>query len=89
MIFFSRFKGFMFTKNIDYCLKFAHCNSIHTFFMYESIDVVMTDIDNKVLYIFINVKPWRVILPKKNVYNVFEFPSGSIKNDIASLKVVK
>lgn len=29
--FFSRLKGFMFTKNIDKALLFDRCNSIHTF----------------------------------------------------------
>ena len=44
--FFSRLKGFMFTKNIDKALLFDRCNSIHTFFMKENIDVIMCDKDN-------------------------------------------
>ena len=78
--FYDRFRGLMFTRNIDYCLRFKNCNSIHTFFMLEPIDVVMTDIDNNVLFIFNNVRPWRVILPKKGVYNTYEFPGGSVHN---------
>ena len=41
--FFDRFKGFMFKKNINLCLCFPKCNSIHTFFMLKPIDVIMTD----------------------------------------------
>lgn len=76
----SRFKGLMFTKIFDYCLRFRKCNSIHTFFMYTPIDVIMTDRDNNILYIFKDLKPWRIILPKKGVYNTYELPSGSIDN---------
>ena len=85
--FYERFKGLMFTKNFDYCLRFSKCNSIHTFFMLENIDVVMTDINNNVLYIYNNVKPWRVILPKKNVYHIYELPGGSIGNTVKSISV--
>ena len=45
--FFSRLKGFMFTINIDKALLFDRCNSIHTFFMKENIDVIMCDKDNR------------------------------------------
>jgi hypothetical protein len=64
-------------KQLDYGLCFPKCNSIHTFFMFQSIDVVMTDESNKILYIYRNFKPWKVILPKKNVYFTYELPSNS------------
>ena len=80
--FFNRFKGFMFTRNINYGLCFPKCNSIHTMFMLKPIDVVMTDKDFKVLYIFKNVKPYRIILPKKNVYYTFEFPANKLEFNI-------
>ena len=76
--FFTRLKGFMFTKNINYGLCFPKCNSIHTIFMFKPIDVIMTDKDYNVLYIFKNVKPYRIILPKKNVYYTFEFPINKL-----------
>jgi len=85
--FYDRFKGLMFTRDFDYCVRFGKCNSIHTFFMSTNIDVVMTDIDNNVLFVFKNVSPWRVILPKKDVYNVYELPGGSVKHSIKKVKV--
>ena len=85
--FYSRFKGLMFVKDFDYCMGFYKCNSIHTFFMCTNIDVVMTDKDNNVLFVFKNLKPWKVILPKKDVYSVFEFPAGSINSNIKKIKV--
>ena len=76
----QRLLGLMFKKNIDYCLLFKKCNSIHTFFMKEKIDVVMTDKNNKVIYIKKNMKKNRIILPKKNVYYTYEFPNNFIKD---------
>ena len=72
--FLSRLKGFMFNKNINICLCFPKCNSIHTFFMLKPIDVIMTDKDYKIIYIFKNLKPYKFILPKKNVFYTFELP---------------
>lgn len=76
--FFNRLLGLMFKKNIDYALCFPKCNSIHTFFMFNPIDVIMTDKDYNILYIFKNVKPNKIILPKKNVYYTFEFPVNKV-----------
>ena len=76
----ERLFGLMFKKNINYCLLFKKCNSIHTFFMRENIDVVMTDKNNKILFIKKNMKKNRIILPKKGVYNTYEFPANFIKN---------
>lgn len=80
--FFNRFKGFMFTKNIKHGLCFPKCNSIHTMFMLKPIDVVMTDKNFKILYIFKKVKPYRIILPKKDVYYTFEFPINELEFEI-------
>ncbi len=74
--FFSRLKGFMFCKKIDRALLFNKCNSIHTFFMYNNIDVIMCNNDNIVLYYYNNFKKNKIILPKKGVSKVFETPSS-------------
>ena len=86
---FNRFLGLMFKKNIDYGLCFPKCNSIHTFFMKESIDVIMTDKDYNILYIFNNLKPNKIILPKKNVYYTFELPMNKFKFNINEKLKVK
>lgn len=78
--FWKKFSGFMFKKNIDYALLFKNCNGIHTFFMKEEIDVILTDKENNILYLYPNLKKWRVLLPKKNVYNTYELPKGTIKD---------
>ena len=73
--FYSRLMGFMFKKNINYALLFNRCNSIHTFFMKENIDVIMCDKDNYILYFYSNLPKNRIVLPKKGVRKVYETPS--------------
>lgn len=79
---FNRFKGFMFKKNINTPLVFPKCNSIHTFFMLKPIDIIMTDKNFNILYIYKKFKPWHIILFKKNVYYTFEFPINKYKFNI-------
>jgi len=74
--FYSRLKGFMFAKDIKHALLFNKCNSIHTFFMKENIDVIMCDKENKVLYFYNNFSKNKIILPKKGVSKVIETPSN-------------
>ena len=76
----DRLFGLMFKENINYCLLFKKCNSIHTFFMKEKIDIVMTDKNNRILYIKKGLDKNRIILPKKGVYNTYEFPNNFIKD---------
>ena len=72
--FFSRLRGFMFKNNIYYALLFNKCNSIHTFFMKENIDVIMCDKNNVILYYYNNLGKNKVILPKINVDKTIELP---------------
>lgn len=87
--YFKRLKGLMFKKNIDYALLFKKCNGIHTFFMKEEIDVILTDKNNNILYTYTSLKPWKIILPKKNVYNTYELPKGSITKKTKSIKITE
>ena len=70
--------GLMGKTNIDYALLFR-CNGIHTFFMKESIDIILTDKNYKILYLYKNLKKNKIILPKKKVYYTIELPNNSIK----------
>lgn len=86
---FNRFLGFMLKKNITYGLCFPKCNSIHTFFMLKPIDVIMTDKNYNILYIYKNFKQNKIILPKKHVYYTFELPINKFKLDINEKLKVK
>ena len=84
--FFSRLIGNMFTKNIK-PLVFNHCNSIHTFFMKKNIDVLMFDKNKKHIKTYENLRPWKIIFPKKNTYYIVELAAKTIKgNDLIILK---
>ena len=72
--FFKRLKGFMFTKNINYSLCFPKCNSVHTFFMRENINIIMTDKDDNILLIEKNVSKNKVV-SCKNAYYTYELPN--------------
>ena len=87
--FFSRLKGFMFTKNIDKALLFDRCNSIHTFFMKENIDVIMCDKDNTILYYYKDLSKNKVILPKKGIRKVYETPRYYFNIEIGKKMIIK
>ena len=72
--FFKKLFGLMNKKNINYGIRINNCNSIHTFFMKENIDVIMCDNNNKILFYYKDLQKNRIILPKKNVKKVFETP---------------
>lgn len=71
----KRFKGFMFEKKkIITGKRFPRCNSIHTFFMFQNIDIIMTNQNNQIIKMYPNLKKERIILPKKHVYYTYELP---------------
>ena len=73
----DRFLGLMFKHEISN-LCFPKCKSIHTFFMFENIDVIFTDKNKKVIKIYKNVKPNRIIIDK-NAYYVYELKKDTYK----------
>ncbi len=77
--FIKKLKGLMFIKEFNYILKFK-TNGIHTFFMKTNIDVILTDKEDKILYIYRNLKPNKIILPKRKVKYTYEMPVNYIKN---------
>ena len=87
--FMKRLKGFMFQKNINYALLFNNCNSIHTFFMKENIDVIMCDKNNIVMYHYKNLGKNKVIWPKRGVSKVFETPSLYFDIEIGEEMIIK
>lgn len=87
--FYSRFMGFMFQKKIDRALLFDKCNSVHTFFMKEKIDIVMCNKENVVLFYYPNVNKGKIILPKKGVTKVFETPSSYFNIEKGKKMIIK
>ena len=76
----DRLCGFMFKKDIITSgLLFKKCNSIHTFFMFQPIDIIMTDKGNNIVYKKEYLKPNHIIKPIKGAYSTYELPVDSIK----------
>lgn len=79
--FYKRLTGLIGKKNIDYGILFPKCNSIHTYFMKENIDIVGLDENNEVIYKYENLDKNRVIKinydTKKT--SILEMPANSTK----------
>ena len=79
--FYKRLKGLMGKTNINYGLLIPKCNSIHTYFMKENIDIVGLDVNNEVIYKYENLDKNRVIkinYPSK-LTSILEMPALSTK----------
>ena len=88
----ERLNGLIGKTNIDYGMLFKKCNSIHTFFMKENIDVIGLDNNNKIIYIYENLGKNRIIKinNKLSETSILELPKGLSKyfklNDIIKLQ---
>ena len=88
----ERLYGLMGKKNINYGMLFDKCNSIHTFFMKENIDIIGLNQNNTVIYKYENLGKNRIIVIHNEISNtkVLELPQGYAKfinmNDTLVLK---
>lgn len=79
--FIKRFLGYMFRKNPHYdVILIKPCNSIHTFFMKFSIDVLFIDEHMEVIKKIEGLRPGKAIMPLKNCQMVIEGKAGTFKN---------
>ena len=77
--FYDRLTGLMGKKNINYGILFKNCNSIHTFFMQEEIDVVALNQNNEIIFKVVALpknKVFKVSKPQKNT-TILELPKNS------------
>ncbi|MDD6224006.1 MAG: hypothetical protein PUB18_03305 [bacterium] len=78
--FLERFKGFMFVlKPIEVGLRFPKRCFLHTYFICQDIDIIMTDKNHKIIKLYPNFASERIIFPKRGVYYTYELPCGSIQ----------
>lgn len=79
--FFSRAIGLIEKKSFPdaQALVIKPCNSIHTFFMKFPIDVLFVNKNNKIISIYENVKPNRILPVHFNSKLVVELASGQIR----------
>ncbi len=84
--FFDRMKGLMLSTEMPDCDGFliSPCNSIHTFFMLYSLDLLFLDKDFKVVKAVYDLRPWRMSWIYFRSYQVLEMKAGTLKKDIKS-----
>lgn len=76
----EKFRGLKFVlEPIDYGVKFSNKKFVSTYFLCQKVDVVLTDKDEKILYLYESVKSEKYILPKPKVNNVYFLPLGTIR----------
>jgi len=78
--FWSRFRGLMFTSEFrtGTALHIQPCQSIHTFFMRYSIDVLYLDSNLRVIAVEENVKPGKFGRIHSKASSVIELPIGKV-----------
>ncbi len=78
--FFARLRGLLGFKSLDknQSMILRPANSIHTFFMRFSIDVLFVGRDNKVVKIVKHMKPFKITSICSGSKSVIELPAGVI-----------
>ena len=79
--FWPRFKGLMGKTNINYGIIFPKCNSIHTFFMKEKIDIVAINNLKEIIMIARNIDKNKIVTVKNSKKNtsIIELPNNTSK----------
>lgn len=79
--FWERLKGLKFVLGpLDYGVRFPKKKSSNTYFLFEKIDVILTDKDEKILFLYQGVGTEKKIRRKKNVYNTYFVPRNVVKD---------
>lgn len=79
--FFERVKGLKFVLGpLDYGVRFPKKKASNTNFLFEKIDVILTDMEENILFLYENVGTEKYIRRRKNVYNTYFVPCGTVKN---------
>ncbi|MDF2857114.1 MAG: hypothetical protein K0Q87_2965 [Neobacillus sp.] len=85
--FFRRLKGLMFTESLPagHGLLIKPCQSIHTFFMNYSIDVLYLSDNLEIVGMDEAIKPSKVGKYQKRAASVLELPAGTIRKTGAKI----
>ncbi len=82
--FFDRLIGLMFRRQMigfD-SLLVTNTNSIHTFFMRYSIDVLFVDKEFRIIKIYRSIKPWRMTRMVWKARHALELMSGTVPENV-------
>lgn len=87
--FWERVKGLKFVLGpLKYGVRFPKKKSSNTNFLFENVDVILTDKEEKILFLISNLGTERKIRRRKNVYNTYFVPVGTV-NDLKLGDVLK
>jgi len=75
--FFEKFLGLMFKREYTGCLLLEHCRSIHTFWMFFSIDLICLSGEGAVLAVKKTLQPWRVFCAPSGTQSIIECSAES------------
>ena len=78
--FLSRGRGLMFSPPLPEGggLVIEPCNSIHMFFMRYPLDVIFTDKEGRVVFMYRGIKPWRMGRVVRGARRAIELPEGTV-----------
>ena len=78
--FWERLKGLKFVLGpLEYGVRFPKKKASNTNFLFERIDVILTDKDEKILYLIENLGTEKKVHRKKDVYNTYFVPKDTVK----------
>lgn len=79
--FWERLKGLKFVLGpLKYGVRFPKKKSSNTNFLFEKVDIILTDKDEKILFMIEKLGTEKKIRRKKGVYNTYFVPVGTIKD---------
>lgn len=92
--FWERVKGLKFILGpLQYGIRFPNKKSSNTNFLFEKIDVILTDKDEKIIHMIEKLGTEKKIRRRKNVYNTYFVPIGTVKElqvgDVLNLVIEK
>lgn len=81
----TKFKDRFFTLQfvfdpIDYVVKIPKKRKTHTYFFFQKVDVLMTDKEEKIIWMMESIKTESKIRRRKNGFNIYFLPLGSVDN---------
>ena len=78
--FFDKLKSLKFVlETIEEVFLFPNCKAFNTYFFCQRVDIIMTDVNNKILYMYPKIKTEKRIHYKRKVHNTYIFPLDSCK----------
>ncbi len=78
--FWERLKGLKFVLGpLQYGVRFPHKKSSNTNFLFENVDVILTDENEKILYLINNIGTEKKIRRRKHVNNTYFVPVGTVE----------